>query len=65
MEKEIPFKDVFKNKSKDIRKSFYDLEWNQILPEDYISSFYEANFKKPKNFDGMLRDAEKLSDGFF
>ncbi|WP_162523782.1 ATP-grasp fold amidoligase family protein [Flavobacterium sp. LMO8] len=55
---------VQKNKSKDIRKSFYDLEWNQILPEDYISSFYEADFKKPDNFDEMIMVAEKLSEGF-
>lgn len=55
---------VQKNKSKDIRKSFYDLEWNQILPEDYISSFYEADFKKPDNFDEMIMIAEKLSAEF-
>ncbi|RBA28054.1 ATP-grasp fold amidoligase family protein [Flavobacterium tibetense] len=55
---------VQKNKSKDLRKCFYDLDWNQVLPEQYISSFYKANFKKPENFDVMLRVAEKLSEGF-
>lgn len=55
---------VQKNKSKDIRKSFYDMSWNQILPEHYIEAFYEADFKKPDNFDEMIRVAEKLSEGF-
>jgi hypothetical protein len=55
---------VQKNKSKDLKKSFYDLDWNQVLPKKYISSFYEADFKKPENFDEMVSVAEKLSEGF-
>jgi hypothetical protein len=55
---------VQKNKSQDIRKSFYDLNWNQVLPEKYISSFHEADFKKPENLDEMIRVAEELSKDF-
>lgn len=55
---------VQKNKSKDLRKSFYDLNWNQVLPEKYISAFHEADFKKPENFEEMIQIAEKLSQDF-
>ncbi|MBE9576226.1 ATP-grasp fold amidoligase family protein [Flavobacterium proteolyticum] len=55
---------VQKNKSENIRKCFYDLNWNKVLPETYNSSFYKADFKKPENFDEMVQIAEKLSEGF-
>lgn len=55
---------VQKDKSKNLRKSFYDMNWNQILPENYIEAFHEAEFKKPDNFDEMIQVAEKLSEGF-
>lgn len=55
---------VQKSKSECVRKSFYDLQWNKVLPENYISSFYEADFIKPENFDEMIQVAEKLSEGF-
>lgn len=55
---------VQKNKSKDLTKSFYDLEWNKITPEKYIPSYANANFEKPENFDEMIEVAKKLSEGF-
>ncbi|MFC7772724.1 ATP-grasp fold amidoligase family protein [Flavobacterium sp. GCM10027622] len=55
---------VQKNKQENLRKSFYDLEWNKIEPEKYIAAFSEAHFEKPSNFDEMIRVAKKLSEGF-
>ncbi|WP_136666550.1 ATP-grasp fold amidoligase family protein [Flavobacterium sp. H122] len=55
---------VQKNKSENITKSFYDLNWNKVLPEKYIPAFSNSDFKKPENFDEMIRIAEKLSEGF-
>lgn len=53
-----------KNKSENIQKCFYDMQWNKILPEKYISAFYESDFQKPENFDEMIEVAKKLSQGF-
>ena len=55
---------VQKNKSKDITKSFYDMDWNKVLPEKFTPAFHNSDFKKPENFDEMIRIAEKLSQGF-
>ncbi|HKX86971.1 MAG TPA: ATP-grasp fold amidoligase family protein [Flavobacterium sp.] len=55
---------VQKNKQENLRKSFYDLDWNKILPEKDITAFSEANFEKPDNFDQMIQVAKKLSEGF-
>lgn len=55
---------VQKNKSENLRKSFYDLNWNKVQPEKYITAFSEANFEKPDNFDEMIQVAKKLSEGF-
>ncbi|MCL9804382.1 glycosyltransferase [Flavobacterium amniphilum] len=53
-----------KNKSKDITKCFYDMNWNKVLPEKFIPAFHNSDFKKPDNFDEMIRIAEKLCEGF-
>jgi hypothetical protein len=55
---------VQKDKSENLRKCFYDMSWNKVLPELYIASFYKADFKKPDNFDEMIQIAEKLAEGF-
>lgn len=55
---------VQKNTVDGVRKSFYDLNWNKVLPEQYIPAFYEAEFEKPANFDEMIEVAKKLAYGF-
>ena len=55
---------VQKNKSEDIIKSFYDLEWHKIMPEKYIPAFARANFEKPENLEEMIKVSQKLSEGF-
>lgn len=55
---------VQKNKSEDITKCFYDLNWNKVLPEKFMPAFHNSDFKKPENFDEMISLAEKLSQGF-
>lgn len=55
---------VQKNKSQNISKCFYDMNWNKILPEKFIPAFVNSNFKKPDNFEEMIRIAKKLSEGF-
>lgn len=55
---------VQKNKSKNIEKCFFDLDWNRMLPEIYTPAFHESNFKKPENFEEMIQVARKLSEGF-
>ena len=55
---------VQKNKHENLRKSFYDLNWNKIMPEKDITAFSEADFEKPDNFDEMVQVAKKLSEGF-
>lgn len=55
---------VQKNTVDGVRKSFYDLNWNKVLPELYISAFYEAEFEKPANFAEMIEVARKLAEGF-
>lgn len=55
---------VQKNKSEEISKCFYDMNWNKVLPEKFIPAFHNSDFKKPENFDEMISIAEKLSEGF-
>lgn len=55
---------VQKDKHENLRKSFYDLNWNKIIPEKHITAFSEANFEKPDNFEEMIEIAKKLSEDF-
>lgn len=55
---------VQKNKSQNITKSFYDMNWNKILPEKFIPAFANSDFKKPENFEEMIQIAQKLAEGF-
>jgi hypothetical protein len=55
---------VQKNKSENISKCFYDLNWNRVLPEKFIPAFSNSNFTKPDNFEEMIQIAQKLSEGF-
>lgn len=55
---------VQKNKSQNISKSFYDMNWNKILPEKFIPAFANSDFKKPENFEEMIQIAQKLAEGF-
>lgn len=55
---------VQKNKSQNISKSFYDMNWNKILPEKFIPAFANSDFKKPVNFEEMIQIAQKLAEGF-
>lgn len=55
---------VQKNKPQNISKSFYDMNWNKILPEKFIPAFANSDFKKPENFEEMIQIAQKLAEGF-
>jgi len=55
---------VQKTTSNGIKKGFYDLNWNKVMPEKYVSSFSDVEFDKPANFDEMIEVSKKLSDGF-
>jgi hypothetical protein len=57
---------VFVQKSTEngLKKAFYDLNWNKVMPEKYVSAFSDAEFEKPENFNEMIEVAEKLSEGF-
>ena len=55
---------VQKTTSNGIKKGFYDLNWNKVMPEKYVSSFADVEFDKPANFDEMIEVSKKLSDGF-
>lgn len=55
---------VEKKEFGDFQNSFYDLDWNKILPEKYNSTFYKSVFLKPKNLDEMITVAKKISEDF-
>jgi len=55
---------VQQEKNKKLKKSFYDLSWNKVMPEKHVPAFADAYFKKPQNFNEMIEVARKLSDGF-
>lgn len=55
---------VQKSTANGLKKSFYDLNWNKVMPQKYVSAFSDAEFEKPENFDEMIEVAEKLSEGF-
>jgi len=55
---------VQQEKNKKLKKGFYDLSWNKVMPEKHVPAFADAHFKKPQNFDEMIEVARKLSNGF-
>lgn len=55
---------VQKRTDEGLKKSFYDLEWNQVQPESYIAAFSDTKFDKPQNFEEMIQVAKKLAEGF-
>lgn len=55
---------VQRNTPSNLKKGFYDMSWNRVMPENHIPAFSDAEFVKPDNFDEMIQVAKKLSEGF-
>ena len=55
---------VQRNTPSNLKKGFYDMSWNKVMPENHIPAFSDAEFVKPDNFDEMIQVATKLSEGF-
>ncbi len=55
---------VQKNTPYNLKKGFYDLNWNKVMPEKHIPAFADAEFEKPENFEEMIEVAKKLSKDF-
>ncbi|MBM7709277.1 ATP-grasp fold amidoligase family protein [Enterococcus lemanii] len=53
---------VASEREKDVKFSFFDLDWN-LLPV-YNGHVWDETLKKPKTFDEMLEVARKLSEPF-
>lgn len=53
-----------KKESGNIQNSFYDLDWNKILPQKNNPTFLKSSFIKPANLYEMIEVAKKLSEEF-